>query len=85
MPSRSAAYPPVYREQIIALARAGRSSRELAKEFEPPEQTIRNWISQAEADRGERPVPSDGAESTVGRGYHVRPHGCRIPLSRCGA
>jgi transposase len=27
----------------------------LAQEFEPSEQTIRNWIFQAEADRGERP------------------------------
>ena len=56
MPRRPAAYPPAYREQIIALARAGRSSKELAKEFEPSEQTIRNWIFHAEADRGERPA-----------------------------
>lgn len=55
MPRRPAAYPPAYREQIIALARAGRSSKELAQEFEPSEQTIRNWLVQAEADRGERP------------------------------
>jgi transposase len=55
MPRRPAAYPPAYREQIIALARAGRTSKELAKEFEPSEQTIRNWIFQDEADRGERP------------------------------
>ena len=55
MPRRPAAYPAAYREQIIALARAGRTSKELAKEFEPSEQTIRNWLFQAEADRGERP------------------------------
>lgn len=55
MPRRPAAYPAAYREQIIALARAGRSAKELAQEFEPSEQTIRNWIFQAEADRGERP------------------------------
>jgi transposase len=55
MPRRPAAYPPAYREQIIALARAGKSPKELAQEFEPSEQTIRNWIFQAEADRGERP------------------------------
>ena len=55
MPRRPAAYPPVYREQIIALARADRTSKELAKEFAPSEQTIRNWIFQADADRGERP------------------------------
>lgn len=55
MPRRPAAYPPAYREQIIALARAGRTAKELAREFEPSEQTIRNWIFQAQADRGERP------------------------------
>lgn len=32
MPRRSAADPAAYREQIIALARAGRSSKEPAKE-----------------------------------------------------
>ena len=56
MPRRPAAYPPAFREQIIALARAGRSAKELAQEFEPSEQTIPNWIFQAEADRGERPA-----------------------------
>jgi len=55
MPRRPAAYPPAYREQIIALARAGRTAKELAHEFEPSEQTIRNWLFQAAADRGERP------------------------------
>lgn len=55
MPRRPAAYPAAYREQIIALARAGRNPKELAKEFEPSEQTIRNWLFQDSADRGERP------------------------------
>lgn len=55
MPRRPAAYPPAYREQIIALARAGRTAKQLAAEFEPSEQTIRNWIFQAQADRGEHP------------------------------
>jgi len=55
MARRPAAYPAAYREQILALARAGRSAKALAAEFEPSEQTIRHWIFQAEADRGERP------------------------------
>ena len=54
MPRRPAAYPPAYREQIVASARAGRTAKELAREFELSEQTIRNWIFQAQADRGER-------------------------------
>lgn len=48
------AYPAEYRRQIIALARAGRSAKELAKEFEPSEQTIRNWLFQAQVDTGDR-------------------------------
>jgi hypothetical protein len=55
MPRRPAAYPPASREQIIALARDGRISKELAQEFDPSKQTIRNGIFQAEADRVERP------------------------------
>lgn len=59
---RPAAYPKAYREQIIALARAGRILKALAQEFELSEQAIRNCIFQAEADRGERPgaLTSDG-------------------------
>jgi len=48
-------YPAEFREQMIALVRAGRTPEELAREFEPSGQTIRNWVEQAAADRGERP------------------------------
>ena len=54
------AYPPEFRQQIIELARAGRSAKELAREFEPSEQTIRNWIKQADLDSGRR---TDGLTS----------------------
>src|SRR5690606_851994 len=47
-------YSPEFRRQIIELHRAGRSVAELAREFEPGEQTIRNWIRQAEVDEGGR-------------------------------
>ena len=47
-------YPPEYREQLIELARAGRSAGSLAREFEPSEQTIRNWVRQADVDEGRR-------------------------------
>jgi len=39
---------------MVALAHAGRSPKELAREFEPSEQTIRNWIKQADLDSGRR-------------------------------
>lgn len=54
MPRRHTEYPPEFRRQIVELFRAGRSARDLAREFEPSEQTIRNWIKQAQLDAGER-------------------------------
>lgn len=55
MPRPRPAYPPEFRRQLIALARAGRTPEDLAQEFEPSAQTIRNWIAQAARDAGERP------------------------------
>ncbi|WP_419163743.1 IS3 family transposase [Candidatus Palauibacter sp.] len=57
MAARAGRYPPEYRERLVELARAGRSPGSLAREFEPSEQTIRNWVRRAELDEGER---SDG-------------------------
>ena len=54
MPKSRPAYPPEYRRKIIALVRAGRNPHELASEFECSAQTIRNWVTQAEADAGKR-------------------------------
>ncbi len=54
MPHRLAAYPAAHRERIIALVRAGRSPKELAKELEPSGHTIRNWGFWDGADPGER-------------------------------
>jgi len=54
MPRTHARYPDEYRQQILELARAGRTADELAKEFEPTAQTIRNWIKQSELDHGQR-------------------------------
>lgn len=62
MPRTRAPYPPEFREQLVALVRAGRTPEELAREFEPSAQTIRNWAEQAAADRGERPGELTTAE-----------------------
>ena|SRR5688572_23351279 len=53
-------YPPEFRQQLIELVRAGRTPEELSREFEPSGQTIRNWVQQADRDRGAR---SDGLTS----------------------
>ena len=42
MPRPRPPYPPEFREQIVALVRAGRSPESLAKEFEPSAPTIRH-------------------------------------------
>jgi transposase len=54
-------YRPEFRRQIIELVRTGRSPDELAKEFEPTAQSIRNWVAQAERDAGRR---NDGLSSS---------------------
>ncbi len=41
-------YPPEFREQMVELVRSGRSPEELAREFEPSAQAIRNWVSRAD-------------------------------------
>jgi len=45
-------YTPEFRRQMVELVHAGRSPDELAREFEPTAQSIRNWVAQAERDAG---------------------------------
>ena len=45
-------YPEAFRQQLIALVRAGRTPESLAHEFEPSAPTIRTWIEQADWDSG---------------------------------
>jgi len=47
-------YAAELREQMVRLARSGRSPEKLAREFEPSAQAIRNWVKQAEIDEGTR-------------------------------
>jgi transposase len=54
MPRTRPPYPPEFRQQIVDLYRAGRSISELAREFEPSSQAIRDWIKQADLDTGRR-------------------------------
>src|SRR5258708_39315682 len=55
MPQRHRApYPPEFRRQMIELVRAGRDPEQLAREFEPSAQAIRNWVAQADRDEGRR-------------------------------
>ena len=51
MPRSSPPYPAEFREQLIALVRAGRTPESLSREFEPTAQTIHNWVRQAAVTR----------------------------------
>jgi hypothetical protein len=52
MPRTRRPYAPEFRRQMIELVRAGRSPEQLAREFEPAAQSIRNWVEQADRDEG---------------------------------
>jgi transposase len=61
MPRTHQPHAAEYRRRIIELARAGRSINELAREFEPSANAIREWVKQAALDEGLR---SDGLTTT---------------------
>jgi transposase len=54
MPKSRPPYPPEFRQRIIDLVRKGRTPEELARQFEPSAQAIRNWVRQADRDDGRR-------------------------------
>lgn len=54
MPRNRPPYPPELRRRLVEMVRAGRSPAELAEQFEPSEQCIRNWVKQADRDSGKR-------------------------------
>lgn len=54
MPKSHPPYPPEFRRRMIELVRSGRTPEELARQFEPSAQAIRNWVHQADLDQGVR-------------------------------
>jgi transposase len=46
------AYTAEFRRQMVDLVHAGRTPEELAREFEPTAQSIRNWLAQSERNAG---------------------------------
>jgi transposase len=60
MPRSRPPYPAEFRVRMVELVRSGRNSEELAREFEPTAQAIRDWVAQADRDEGRR---SDGVKS----------------------
>jgi transposase len=56
-------YPPQFRRQMVELVHAGRTPEELASEFEPTAQSIRNWVAQSGRNAGR----GDGGLTTAER------------------
>jgi len=52
MADKSVRYTPEFKQQLVALHRAGRTAASLAKEFGPSAWTIGLWIKQAARDEG---------------------------------
>lgn len=66
MPKTRPPYPAEFRQQIVELARAGRTPAELAREFGCSAQTVASWIAQAAIDDG-KPLPGKEGLSSVER------------------
>ena len=59
MPKTRPPYAPEFRRQMVELVRAGRDPTDLAREFEPSAQAIRNWVAQADRSEGRKEQKSD--------------------------
>lgn len=68
MANRGRRYTPEFRTQMVELARSGRTTRSLAKEFGTSGWSISRWIRQAERDVGK----ADGRLTTNEREELVR-------------
>ena len=53
-------YSSEFRRQLVELVRAGRDPEDLAREFEPTSQSIRNWVAPGERQEGRREDKGDG-------------------------
>jgi transposase len=65
MPKTHPAYAPEFRRQMVELVRAGRDPADLAREFEPSAQAIRNWVAAADRQEGRREVKPAPAGATL--------------------
>ena len=63
MPKSRPPYPAAFRQQMVELVRSGRTPGELAREFEPSAEAIRNWSRRLIATLGER---TDGLSTEDG-------------------
>ncbi|MBV8577562.1 MAG: transposase [Acetobacteraceae bacterium] len=60
MPKTRPPYSPEFRRQMVELVRSGRDPTDLAREFEPSAQAIRNWVAQSDRQEGRREEKDPG-------------------------
>ena len=75
MPRSRPPYPAEFRRQMVELVRAGRDPNDLAREFEPSAQALRNGVAEADRSEGRRdakPPPADPGLTGVARDELVR-------------
>ena len=66
MAKHKAPYPAQFRQQIVELARLGKTPAELAREFGCTAQSVSNWLAQDARDAG-KPLPGKEGLSTAER------------------
>jgi transposase len=54
MPKARPPYPPEFKAEAVAMVRSGRPFREVAAALGMNEQSLRNWVKQADIDQGRR-------------------------------
>jgi transposase len=64
---RKAPYPPGFRAEAVRLASGDRSQSRLAKDLGIADQTLRNWVRQAEINDGVRDALKPGNERNCAR------------------
>ena len=72
------AYPQEFRDQIVELYHSGRTTSELAREFEPTEWTIRSWVDKA----GQPSKPRSGVETDREELRRLRKENLRLQTER---
>jgi len=57
---RKKRYADAFKKQLIALVAQGRTPEQLAREYEPTAQTIRNWVNEAQKQQPASELEKEG-------------------------